>query len=156
MSSSNSNETIHTKDQLDETNFRIWKQELYLLLKRMKLSKYIVEGTIKKVDGSTLNNTTKKNLTKIDDTLNMYYASETTEEDIINDAQTKEILLNSISNDLAVNIYFISSIAYEEYDMIESINVSKDKDRIEEIKDSLSKTKYDENSDISLSIFISI
>ncbi len=150
-----SNETPHTKDQLDKTNYRIWKQEIYLLLRRLQLSDYINKEIIKKVEGSSINDESKKDLILVDDTIDTYYASGTKEDDIVKDARTKDILMNSINNELAVNIDFISSTAYEVFQIIKNLNVSVDKDRIEEIKNSLSKTKYDPEGDMSLSIFIS-
>jgi len=149
------NNVLRTKDQLDSTNYRLWKQQIHLLLTRLKLSKYIKTEVLKKVDGSSLDAEAKKNAIPVDEMVNTYYTTGTKESDIVNDAKTKEVLMNSISNDLAVNIDFISSTAYEVFDTIKSINVSEDKDRVEELKKSLSETKYDPEGETPLSIFIS-
>jgi len=148
-------ETNKTKDQLTGDNFKVWKQELHLILKRLGLEKYIYQEVLTKVDGSTLGEEEKNNLILVDDTVNTYFKKGTKKDDITKDTKTKEILLNSIGNDLVENIDFISSTAYEVYNMIKSINLSDDKDRIEEIKDSLSKMKYNTEDSTSLSIFIS-
>jgi len=144
-----------TKDELTKDNFKVWKQELHLILKRLGLEKYIYQEVLTKIDGSTLGEEEKDNLILVDDTVNTYFKKGTKKDDITKDTKTKEILLNSIGNDLVENIDFISSTAYEVYNIIKDINLSDDKDRIEEIKDSLSNMKYDTENSTSLSIFIS-
>jgi len=107
--SENSNNTPHTKDQLDGSNYRLWRQELFLLLTRLKLNKYINQEIIKKVDGSKLSADERKDLILVGDSVNTYYAKGTKEEDIVNDATTKEVLMYSIESKLATNIDFMSS-----------------------------------------------
>ncbi|OUM62388.1 hypothetical protein PIROE2DRAFT_11348 [Piromyces sp. E2] len=153
--SENNNNTPHTKGQLDGSNYRLWRQELHLVLTILKLNKYIHQEVVKKVDGSQLSADEKKNMTLVGDSVNIYYAKGTKEKDIVNDATTKEVLMYSIDSKLATNIDFISTTAYEVFNTIKGINVSDDRDRIQELKDSLSNTKYDPNGELSLSIFIS-
>jgi len=148
-------EVLKTKDQLNSSNFKLWKQQLYLLLRRFNLTDYLNSVKIEKVDGSTLKEEEKQNLILVDDTINTYYKKGTKSEVLKNDAKVKEIILNSINEELASSIDFISGTAYEIYRMIVNLNLSDEKDRIEEIKDSLNHSKYDPESDPSLSIFIS-
>ena len=110
-------------------------------LKRIGLEKFIYQEVLTKEDGSTLNKKEKNNLILVDDTVNTYFQKGTKKDGITKDTKTKEILLNSIGYDLAENIDFISSTVYEVYNIIKGINLSDDKDRMEEIKDSLSNMK---------------
>ncbi len=146
---------IKTKDQLDKSNYKLWRQQIRLLLTRLKLNKYINYQILKKVDGSSITEEQKKSSIPVDDTINIYYSPGTKEEDIVNDAKTKEVLMNSINNDLAMNLDFISSTAYDVFNAIKGINISDDKERIQEIKDSLSKARYQTEEDVPISIFIS-
>jgi len=59
--SENNKDTPHTKDQLDGSNYRLWRQELHLLLASLKPNKYIYEEIINKVDRSQLSADEKKN-----------------------------------------------------------------------------------------------
>ncbi len=144
-----------TKDQLDEYNFNIWKQEIYLLLKRKNLIDHIYNEKLKKTSGQNYTKEQKKNLIRVDGTVNTYYIEGTAIETIEKDTTTKDYLLNSISNKIAINLDFISSTAYEIYNTILDLNVSKPKDRIEELKNSLRNTVYNSETFKSISIFIS-
>jgi len=148
-------EILKTKDQLNSSNFKLWKQQLYLLLRRFNLTDYISSVKIEKVDGSTLKEEEKQNLILVDDTINNYYKKGTKGEVLKNDSKVKEIILNSINEELASSIDFISGTLYEIYRMIVDLHLSDEKDRIEEIKDSLNHSKYDPENVSSLPIFIS-
>jgi len=76
--------------------------------------------------------------------MNAYYVKGTKNEIIIKNTKIKEILLNSLLNELAENIDIISSTAYKVFKMITRINISSDKERIKEIKESFSNIKYDQ------------
>ena len=89
----------------------------------------------------------------VDGTSNTYYKSGTKKELIKKDTKAKKLLMNSISNDIAADIDFITSTAYEIYNLIKGLNESDDNDRIEELKNSLDRTRYNESG--SLSMFIS-
>ncbi len=144
-----------TKDLLNKNNYRLWRQQIRLLLNRIRLNKYINYQILNKIDGSSMSAEQRKKLIQVDDKINTYYEEGTKEDDIINDFKTKEILMNSMENELAVNMDFISSTAYEVFNTIKSINISSDKDRIQELKDSLDNALYDPEGDIPLPIFIS-
>jgi len=70
------------------------------------------------------------------------------------DARAKKIIFNSIKRELASDLDFVSSSAFEIYNIIKGINISDESNRIEEIKSSLSKTKFIPN-EMPLSVFIS-
>ncbi|OUM61512.1 hypothetical protein PIROE2DRAFT_12465, partial [Piromyces sp. E2] len=65
--------TLSTKDILDGDNFKVWKQQLYLLLKRLELLGYIKNKKLEKVDGSNLSEDEKKDLILVDETIDTYY-----------------------------------------------------------------------------------
>lgn len=155
-----STEEQGTKDLLDESNFKIWKQEIYLLLKSKGLTDFIYTNKIKKVKSSELSEEDskpekKKNLIPVDGLTETYFEAGTDRKDLEKDAKAKRYLMNSINNDLAMNIDFISSTAYEVYELIKGLNEIDDNDKIENLKDSLNKTKYIPSQNTSLSIFIS-
>ena len=49
------------------------------------------------------------------------------------DARAKKIIFNSIKRELASNLDFVSSSAFEIYNIIKGINISDESDCIEEI-----------------------
>ena len=149
------NERNSTKDILDNSNFKLWKQEFYLLLKGKKLEEYILKEKIKKIPENKLSKEQKKRLTLVDGTTDTYYEESVTEDMTQEDSLVKEYLINSISKELAEKFDFITLTAYEIYKLISSLNVNDDNDLIEEIKNSLEKEKYTPGKDASLSIFIS-
>jgi len=55
--------------------------------------------------------------------------------------------MNNISNDLSIKIDFISSIAYEIFKLIATLNQLSRSKKIEEIKEELIKLKYDPDND---------
>eukprot|EP00833_Pecoramyces_ruminatium_P000835 jgi/Orpsp1_1/1174867/evm.model.c7180000051738.1 len=144
-----------TRDLLNNSNFKVWKKEIYILLKRKGLEQYIQKDVLTKVDGSKLSGEAKKKLKLIDETTNLYYSESVTDEIIKADAETKDYLMNSISIDLVDDIDFISLSAYEIFKLITSLNQSNKNDRIEEIKEELDKMRYDPEGETTLTIFIS-
>jgi len=58
------NERNSTKDILDNSNFKLWKQEFYLLLKGKKLEEYILKEKIKKIPENKQSKEQKKRLTR--------------------------------------------------------------------------------------------
>ncbi|ORX63851.1 hypothetical protein BCR32DRAFT_251402 [Anaeromyces robustus] len=144
-----------TKDLLDGFNFKTWKQQLYLLLKEEDLTQFIYDKKLKKISKDNIAEDDLKKHIPVDGINNLFYEKSVTKDMVKKDAKTKKILMNSIKNDLAVNIDFISSTAYEIYNLIKGINLSDDNDRIEEIKNYLNSMRFNENQDIPLSIFIS-
>jgi len=148
-------EDNHTKDLLNKSNFKIWKQQIYLLLKGKNLIDYIYSEKLKKVLEKDLNDDDKNDLQLVDGKTNVYYAKGTKRSTIENDVKAKGYLNNSIENDIAINIDFISSTAFEIYNLIKSMNECSDEDRIDELKKSLDSSKYNIDDDTPLSIFIS-
>ena len=59
-----------TKEELTKDNFKVWKQELHLILKRFGLEKYIYQEVL---EGSTLGEEEKGNLILVDDTVYTYF-----------------------------------------------------------------------------------
>jgi hypothetical protein len=153
--SDNQDASNSTRSQLNNDNFKLWKKQLFLLLQSKELLKYITTKQIEKVDGSGLSEDEKKKLIPVADTANTFYKKETTSKHIKEDSKTKEIIMNSVNDDLAESIDFISLTAYEVYELISSLNECDEDDRIEEIKDSLNKSRYEQDSDEQLSLFIS-
>ncbi len=144
-----------TKDQLNNSNFKIWKQELFLLLMGKGLADHISNDKIRKVSGSNLSDEDKTKLQSVPGTDDMFYSKEVTKDLLCKDARAKEFILNSISNDLAENFDFISATTFEIYNLIKGQNECEVEESIAKLKESLKKTKYDSNNDISLAIFIS-
>lgn len=149
------NEVLHTKDILDENNFSVWRKQLVILLKKNKLLDYIIKEKLKKIDGSSLTKDQKEKLIPVDETENTYFAEGTEEETVLNDTKAKEIIINSINSDLTDSIDFISDTAYEIYQMLSEANQGETKDRVEEIKESISRMKYDPEGKLKLSLFLS-
>eukprot|EP00833_Pecoramyces_ruminatium_P004229 jgi/Orpsp1_1/1178261/evm.model.c7180000064607.2 len=149
----NSENNTATKCQLDESNFKLWKQQIYLLLKSHDLIEYIYQEILKKVPGSELTSEQKASAILVDGTIDTYYNVGTKKDQIKKDTKAKNYLMNSISNDIAADIDFVTLTAYEIYQIIKGMNISDDKDRIQELKNELDSMKYNETG--SLSIFIS-
>ena len=61
-----------TKDILDSSSYRLWKQQLYLLLKEKKLEQHVLRELIKKVSCDKLSEEKKKSLTLVDGTTDIY------------------------------------------------------------------------------------
>jgi len=148
-------EDNHTKDLLNESNFKIWKQQIYLLLKRKNLIEYIYSEKLTKVLEKDVSDDDKNDLQLVDGKTNVYYAKGTKRSTIENDVKAKGYLNNNIENDIAINIDFISSTTYEIYNLIKGMNECSDEDRISELKKSLDSSRYDIDGDTPLSIFIS-
>ncbi|KAL6612118.1 hypothetical protein U3516DRAFT_369654 [Neocallimastix sp. 'constans'] len=144
-----------TRDLLNSSNFKIWKKEIYILLKRKDLEKYIMKDILNKIIESKLNEEPKKKLKLVVGTTDMYYSENTKKETIILDTEAKNCLMNSISVDLIADINFISSSVYEIYKLIVSLNQSNRTDRVAEIKEELKRNKYDPDGETTLAIFIS-
>eukprot|EP00833_Pecoramyces_ruminatium_P007196 jgi/Orpsp1_1/1181228/evm.model.c7180000076365.1 len=125
-----------TRDLLNNSNFKVWKKEIYILLKRKGLEQYIQKDVLTKVDGSKLSGEAKKKLKLIDETTNLYYSESVTDEIIKADAETKD--------------YLMKHRLFNEY-----LNQSNKNDRIEEIKEELDKMRYDPEGETTLTIFIS-
>jgi len=81
---------------LDESNFKIWKQQIYLLLKRKNLLDYIYSEKLTKSSGKNLSDDEKEELQLVDDTTNVYYTKGTKKTTIDNDVKAKGYLNNSI------------------------------------------------------------
>jgi len=56
-----------TRDILDSSNYKLWKQELYLLLKENKLEQHILREVIKIVPAKDLTDEQKTTLTLVDE-----------------------------------------------------------------------------------------
>jgi len=144
-----------TRDLLNNSNFKVWKKEIYILLKRKGLEQHILKDILTKVDASKLSDEAKKKLKPIDETTNLYYSESVTDKIIKADAEAKDYLMNSISIDLVDDIDFISLSAYEIFKLITSLNQSNKNDRIEKLKEELDKMRYDPEGETTLTIFIS-
>ncbi|KAG4103793.1 hypothetical protein H8356DRAFT_1374307 [Neocallimastix lanati (nom. inval.)] len=137
-------ENISTKTILNNENYLIWRTELFLLLVKHKLYKYISTNTVKII---------LKSLVKED--LNNYksfqfddayvYNKDVKQEMIKKDNDTKTIINNSISDEIKKNIDFIYNKA------IEQTNSFSSQQRIEYLQNELNKFFFDENkSSISM------
>jgi len=97
-----SEEDKSTKEQLNDSNFKVWKQQIYLLLRKKNLIEYIYTEKLKKISGKNLTDDQKEGLYLVDGTTDTYYAQGTKKSTIDNDIKTKGYLSNSIGNDIAI------------------------------------------------------
>jgi len=148
-------EDCGTIEMLDKTNYKTWKQDLYVLLKGNKLEQYILREVIKKISGEKLKNEQREKLTLVDGTTNTYYNENVTEDMIVEDAKTKRFIMNNIPKDLKMRMDCISLTSYEMFKLIESLNLKTRSERIEQLKEELLKMKYNPEIDDGISIFIS-
>jgi len=149
-------EENRTKDILDSTNYKTWRQELYLVLKEKDLNEYIQTEKLKKIKENELDEKVDKSkLYKVDGTEDIYFTSDVTKTMIKYDTRAKRIIINSIDSELVKNLDFISSTAYEIYNLITGIYEVSGNEKIRKIKKELENMKFDPEKDLSLSIFIS-
>ncbi|KAG4094180.1 hypothetical protein H8356DRAFT_1321409 [Neocallimastix lanati (nom. inval.)] len=92
----------------------------------------------------------KKTLILVDGTTDFYYSENTSEKSFVDDITIRKYLMNNISNDLSIKIDFISSIAYEIFKLIATLNQLSRSKKIEEIKEELIKLKYDPDNDFKI------
>jgi len=137
-------ENISTKTILNNENYLIWRTELFLLLVKHKLYKYISTNTVKII----LKSSVKEDLNnyesfQFDDAY--VYNKDVKQEMIKKDNDTKTIINNSISDEIKKNIDFIYNKA------IEQTNSFSSQQRIEYLQNELNKFFFDENkSSISM------
>jgi len=149
-------EENRTKDILDSTNYKTWRQELYLVLKEKDLNEYIQIEKLKKIKENELDEKVDKSkLYKVDGTEDIYFTSDVTKTMIKYDTRAKRIIINSIDSELVKKLDFISSTAYEIYNLITGIYEVSGNEKIRKIKKELENMKFDPEKDLSLSIFIS-
>ena len=146
-------ENISTKTILNDENYLIWRTELFLLLAKHKLYKYINTDEVKIILKSSIKGDSKDYKTFEFDR-DYVYDKNVTEDMIDKDNDTKIIINNSISDEIKKNLDFIYSNSYKIFKTIEETNSFSKQQRIEYLENELNKLYFDENK-TSISMHVS-
>ena len=148
----NNNQIIATKDLLTRDNYRLWLQEIDLLLTINGVGDYIRKEKIKTVEKIEASDKTKIDLIKVEGKKNFYYTKDVTTEMLVDDAKAKYYLLNSISDNIKIRIDFKSNTAYQIMKIIKAMNTKSTEVRKHELKETLNNMRYSMDDDITLFI----
>jgi len=150
-------ENLSTRDLREgRENFKIWKKEIFALLMQENLIGYILNEKLIKKDGSTISEDERAKSIAILDQTDTYYAVGTKKEVILADAKVRNILIKSVSINLIEDIDFESLTSYEIYQSIIETCVGTEEERLNEIKDYLTYTKFDPEGEKHISLFITL
>jgi uncharacterized protein YktA (UPF0223 family) len=145
---------VCTKHLLNNNNYRVWLQEMELLLGIHEVDDYVYSEKLPTIK--------KANQVKTTDTKLVYlpyphdndkvYDSSVTKDDIKHDKLAKYLINNSISDEIKVRLDFRKLSAYQVWKALEKSNKRSDEERISELKKELGAKRYNRNDDISLYI----
>ncbi|KAG4083322.1 hypothetical protein H8356DRAFT_968226 [Neocallimastix lanati (nom. inval.)] len=115
-----------TLEILDDSNFKSWNQDLFLLLEERDLGSFILKEKIKKNSEDTIPEEERKDYKPVPGTTKKYYDNSVTKPMLKCDSREKKIIFNSIKNELSSNLDFLS-FAFEIYNIIKSININDER-----------------------------
>ncbi|KAG4086620.1 hypothetical protein H8356DRAFT_1342092 [Neocallimastix lanati (nom. inval.)] len=132
MSSQNYNPT-GTKILLDDSNFNIWKDKIYILLRAYDLYKYIKKSDIP-------NDKLNKHI-EVDNDDEYVFDKSVTNEMILIDIKARFLISNSISDKIRSRISFIDNFAYDIYKTLKETYTFSDNEKKYEIIKRLEEMK---------------
>jgi len=145
---------VSTKNMLTANNFKIWEQDITLLLSIHDVEDHIQSDlleTITKEDIAKISGEKVSNYKQVKNSKNLYYKNkDITDDTIKNDKVAKFLLNNSISNDIKIKLNFKECTAYQIWCIIKGGRVKSNAERKLEIKEELDLMKYDAGKDISM------
>ena len=136
------------------SNFKIWNEELYLLLNQYDLNKYIKEEIIQKIPVSSIKKENINKYTRVEGDKSKVYSLNVDDKKIKNDNLAKTLIMRSICKDYKLKFNFVSSTAFEIYRIISETYVHAQNERIQVLTKELEDIVYNEK-DGSMSMFIS-
>ncbi|ORX78805.1 hypothetical protein BCR32DRAFT_281937 [Anaeromyces robustus] len=142
-----------TKNLLGKNNFKTWDDELYLLLERYNLNKYIEKDIMKKIRKDTIKDSNLNKYIEVRNNKNLVYAQSVTKEMVAEDNLTKSLMANSISEDIKEKLSFKYNTAYEIYKILSTPNKYSNNERKQVILKELDDLKFNENNE-TMSMFI--
>jgi len=134
-------------------NFKVWENELYLLLCEYDLENYIEEEILKKIDITSINKNDLNKHKKVRGDKRKVYSLNTKDKDIKNDIKVKNILMNSVCLELKTSIDFKSNTAYEIYNIIQKTYKHSKEDRKNILENKLSNLYFNEEENC-MSLYI--
>ncbi|ORX39535.1 hypothetical protein BCR32DRAFT_288522 [Anaeromyces robustus] len=141
-----------TKNLLGKNNFKTWDDELYLLLERYNLNKYIEKDIMKKIRKDTIKDSNLNKYIEVRNNKNLVYAQSVTKEMVAEDNLTKSLMANSISEDIKEKLSFKYNTAYEIYKILSTPNKYSNNERKQVILKELDDLKFNENNE-TMSMF---
>ncbi|ORX44046.1 hypothetical protein BCR36DRAFT_222741, partial [Piromyces finnis] len=143
---------MNTKEELTGANYKIWAEDMKMILKTHKLYQYISSEKLKKIKKSDIKEVDLKNHIQVEENPLMYYSSDVTEDMISEDTRTRLFLSHNINKEVHNKVDFSKNTAFEIWKLLKNTYNKGDHERKAFLLKELNEIKFRSNDDISMHI----